>query len=538
MSIKDISKSKIKLRFDHSYSGLLYAVQSDRGRMYEVQILDEDSREMDVTGLGLDLYIGTAKEVVKAEGEIKDAKKGIFTVTFAQSQLLYPGMHKAQFLLHDAEDNRVGSKVFDIRIEESVYGGATAGRNLYVDFEKIDEVIELILNFDTTLEEAKEVDLRLKVDTKVGEEVDDTLRTTIEEAKSTKTTLSDIEKTASETDDRLKATIQKGEEVDQSLKTGTTKAEEVSASLVENRGLAESVDDILKSTIDTAQSTDTALKGTTERAQATDEALKSTDGEAKATKSSLDESVKTASEADSTLKDTTEKADTLDKSLGDKVSQGQEIDTRLKKTSEEATATDGTLKETIAKASATDTSLKATDEEAKATEEALREIILSGNLDEYVKEPQLREALEEIDVSGQLIDYLKKDDATTLLDKKVDKEDDKVLSTNDYTKEDKAKVDAIPINPKYTDTTYTEATTSKSGLMSSVDKAKVDGIEAGAEKNKVSSVQGKTGDVAITKADLGLGNVENIKLVTLSESEYNALSQAEKDRTDVWYGVY
>lgn len=34
-------------------------------------------------------------------------------------------------------------------------------------------------------------------------------------------------------------------------------------------------------------------------------------------------------------------------------------------------------------------------------------------------------------------------------------EDGKGLSTNDYTNEDKEKVDAIPANPKYTDTVYT-----------------------------------------------------------------------------------
>lgn len=37
---------------------------------------------------------------------------------------------------------------------------------------------------------------------------------------------------------------------------------------------------------------------------------------------------------------------------------------------------------------------------------------------------------------------------------KVDKVDGKQLSTNDYTNEDKTKVDNIPENPKYTDTTY------------------------------------------------------------------------------------
>ena len=40
----------------------------------------------------------------------------------------------------------------------------------------------------------------------------------------------------------------------------------------------------------------------------------------------------------------------------------------------------------------------------------------------------------------------------------------------------------VPANAKFTDTTYTDATTSKAGLMSSADKTKLDGIAAGANK--------------------------------------------------------
>ena len=65
------------------------------------------------------------------------------------------------------------------------------------------------------------------------------------------------------------------------------------------------------------------------------------------------------------------------------------------------------------------------------------------------------------------------------------------------------------------DTTYGVATASANGLMSSTDKAKLDGIEAGAQKNTVTGVKGssetayRTGNVSITKANIGLGNVDN-----------------------------
>ena len=65
------------------------------------------------------------------------------------------------------------------------------------------------------------------------------------------------------------------------------------------------------------------------------------------------------------------------------------------------------------------------------------------------------------------------------------------------------------------DTTYELASPSGNGLMSATDKAKLDGIESGAQKNTVLGVKGssesayRTGNVNITKANIGLGNVDN-----------------------------
>lgn len=62
------------------------------------------------------------------------------------------------------------------------------------------------------------------------------------------------------------------------------------------------------------------------------------------------------------------------------------------------------------------------------------------------------------------------------LNNKVDKVIGKGLSTNDYTTEE---------------------------------KTKLDGIAAGAQVNTVNSVAGKTGAVSLVKSDVGLGNVDN-----------------------------
>ena len=54
-----------------------------------------------------------------------------------------------------------------------------------------------------------------------------------------------------------------------------------------------------------------------------------------------------------------------------------------------------------------------------------------------------------------------------------------------------------------------DASATGHGLMSAADKAKLDGIASGADVSPVRSVQGRTGAVTVTKADVGLGLVDN-----------------------------
>lgn len=71
------------------------------------------------------------------------------------------------------------------------------------------------------------------------------------------------------------------------------------------------------------------------------------------------------------------------------------------------------------------------------------------------------------------------------------------------------------------DTTYSVASETKNGLMSSDDKVKLNAIESGAQKNTITGVKGnsetsyRTGNVNITKANIGLANVENKSSATI-----------------------
>ena len=90
------------------------------------------------------------------------------------------------------------------------------------------------------------------------------------------------------------------------------------------------------------------------------------------------------------------------------------------------------------------------------------------------------------DTQPDLTPYAKKADVTADLDKKVDKVSGKGLSTNDFTDAAKQKVDAIPSDPKYTDTTYKLADGQNAGISlnnyTSAEKTKLAGVEEHANK--------------------------------------------------------
>ena len=90
----------------------------------------------------------------------------------------------------------------------------------------------------------------------------------------------------------------------------------------------------------------------------------------------------------------------------------------------------------------------------------------------------------------------------------------------------KTKLANVALSGSYNDLsdTPTDATTSTAGLLSATDKAKLNGIETGAQVNTVTGVKGdsestyRTGNVNITKANVGLGNVTNESKATMFTS--------------------
>lgn len=86
----------------------------------------------------------------------------------------------------------------------------------------------------------------------------------------------------------------------------------------------------------------------------------------------------------------------------------------------------------------------------------------------------------------------------------------------------------------------TDATPAKAGFMSGYEKYKLDGIEAGAQVNTVTSVAGRTGAVTLTKTDVGLENVTNnaqIKKLGSTPAVGNVPTWVSADELAAGYGV-
>ena len=123
---------------------------------------------------------------------------------------------------------------------------------------------------------------------------------------------------------------------------------------------------------------------------------------------------------------------------------------------------------------------------------------------------------------------------TAALNNKIDKVTGKDLSTNDFTTALKDKLDSL------SNTSYSPATESTDGLMSSTDKTKLNNIEEGAQKNTVSAA-----DITAVNTALDL-KVDKITGKGLSTNDYTdaektklaSLSDAQSSTSKVYYAVY
>lgn len=639
----------LKLKFDNSYGGKLFATQTDTGRTFTVQILSDRNDIVDVTGMSLRLYVGNQKEVTYCDGEIFDAEKGIFKLQLFNSQLKYPGIQQAQFILKK-DDRKIGSKIFEMHIEEGVEAGSSMGTNLVIMYDEIKGATEFLKDYDRTLEEAKKVDLSLKVGIKEGTD--------------TREDLANCKKKALEIKSNLETTTENAQNILNEAVNFKDDVESIKNTLVEENTKANSNLSNLESKISEGKQTATNLENKISAAKTTKGELEQANAAATNTKQSLESTTTIANDTKTKLDNSNMLGSSIASDLSSNIIQGGNLNSNLAASISSANSAKRNLDGSISNAESTNISLKATDTEAKKTESLIRDlmsqlnltkdevqsIIASGNLDQYITDPKLKEALKSyatkedlqgIDVTGQLGDYAKKTEVPTKLsqlnndktfkteteiqtminnsaklkkevvtslpssgkediiyllknkndnnnfyteylwiggkweiigDTKVDLTDyakksdiktklsemisdsthrtvtdsekatwdtvtnkvakvtGKSLSTNDFTDVAKEKVDAIPSNPKYTDTVTT--INDKTGAISKADIVAL-GIPS---KDTTYGLASQSSNGLMSAADKK--RLDNIKeQVALTEAQYNALSSAQQNDSKKIYFI-
>lgn len=377
---------KLKLKFDDSFNGILFSTQGDTGRVFEIEVRDELDNAIDITGHKLEFYVGNDSKVTKVEAEIQGNK---FIVKPVNEQFTKSGLNKAQFVLYDPQGLQVGSQIFDLHVEESIQNGATVGRNVLVDFSKINEALELIKGYEKTFEESKNLDT--------------TLSTHIDEGKKVNQELVSNTSAAQGLNENLKTSTTKASETYTKLEASRTGADTLNTDLKANIAQGNKTNANLQSSISTAKSTQNSLQEKT--AQGIDantklgQSIKTGQdvvSKINAADKNLDASVGKANTAKTNLDASVDKANTAKTNLDGSIASANTVKTNLDKSTQAGSTTDSKLKDTDTKASTSISTLQDLLNQSVTTEQNLKDIIASGDLDKYVTEPKLQEALAKI----------------------------------------------------------------------------------------------------------------------------------------------
>lgn len=393
---------KLKLKFDDSFNGVLFATQGDTARVFEVEVYDELDRAIDPSQHKLSFFVAQKDEVTKVDASVENNK---FIVRCVNTQFKYAGKAKAQFVLYNQKDEKLASQIFDLNIEESIENGATVGVNVLVDFEEFKKAKDLLEKQKEMLDEGKEVSNALEGNLGEARQINQELKLNTSSAKSLSLNLNESVKQASEQYSSLSTTIESATKANGGLKENTAKGNVTKSGLDKSIINANNSKSNLDSRISDGIEINKTLGNTNKDAKNTNTALGALNSDAK-------NNIIKATDINTKLKANAEEADGLNKELD--------------KLNKDAKNTKASLDATNTQAKGSKANLDTSISGASELEAKLKEIISKGDLDKYVTDPKLNEKLkdyatkqevENIDVTGQLKDYAKTSDVATAIAK-------------------------------------------------------------------------------------------------------------------------
>lgn len=356
----------------------------------------------------------------------------------------------------------------------------------------------------------------------------DTLNLTIEKSKESDSTLKESIKSSDEAKANIDSSIATYKETEASIKAENEKATKNISDLDTKSTSGKQVIDDLNSATLKSETAKTNLEESNTNAIQTNTELKDTTQTANEAKTSLEKIKNESSALSNELNEENTTAISNIESLKSENQSAKTNITGLQTENQNALSKQETLSSETAKANEAIAKITELITSSTDLKNKLEQIVASGDLDKYITDPKLREILtayatkddlSKIDVTSQLADYAKTANVneqiqslTALLDNKVDKVEGYGLSKNDYDDAEKEKLNssirkiefyvrpkANIANLKCSDNTGNVTVVDLpvvhgyfSGLMSSTDKFKLDGIET--QANRVTSLSQLTDD--------------------------------------------
>lgn len=377
---------KLKLKFDDSFNGILFATQGDTARVFIVELCDEDDKIIDPSKYKLAFFVAQKDEVTKVDASIESNK---FVIRCVNTQFKYAGKAKAQFVLYNQEDKKLASQIFDLNIEESIENGATVGVNVLVDFEDIKKAKELLEKQKDMLDEGKIVNKELETNIGEGRKVSTELVSNTSAAHGLSENLKTSTASASEAYTKLEASRDSADTLNNDLKANTAQGNKTNANLQSSISTAKNTQSTLQEK--TAQGIDTSTKlgksiktgqDVVSKINEADKNLATSLTNASTVKTNLDTSIENAKAAKTNLDGSIDKANTAKTKLDTSTQAGSNTDNRLKETDTKANTSINTLQNLLS--------------QSGAAEQNLKDIIASADLNKYITEPKLQEELAKI----------------------------------------------------------------------------------------------------------------------------------------------
>lgn len=372
-----------------------------------------------------------------------------------------------------------------------VQGGIAEAKKLSASQEQLKKDIdEQGGKLKEIIDEVQKVDLtEIEKTAKGAKQAEDNLKSATSEAEAK---IANINETKKQLDTSIQSAKDEGQSLNDKIEQSKANKAEIDGACEKLKQATNSVDGSVKkaqdavSAIDEKVNTGNQIKDeldkSTQQANEASSSLSKVKQEANQVNNELIASQKTADKTKTDLEALKSESTSLSSDLDEKNTEAKENIEGLKSQNKQAKDNiaglqneskvavekkDSLLSENT-KASQTIEQIETLIQSSTDLKNRLEEIIASGDLGKYVTDPKLqniltsyatKDDLSKIDLTEKLTEYAKTVDVnkqvaslTSLIDNKVDKVDGYGLSKNDYTDVDKAKVKAIPDNPKYTDT--------------------------------------------------------------------------------------